>query len=82
MQQPDKHPTRSSPDEDELAEAVADAIAGAVMRLPPETRLRLIAFLHLMEEPGTTRAELDTAPPGFMRLVLTHTGLAPGTRSN
>jgi hypothetical protein len=82
MQQPDNRSARTLPDDGELAEAISDAIADAVMRLPTATRSRILAFLHLMEEPGTTLAELEASRSGVMRLVLTHTGIPAGTRSN
>ena len=82
MQQPDKRSAEIVRNECELAEAITDAIADAVMRLPPLVQSRLLAFIHLMEEPGTTLAELEVAPSGVMRLALTHTGIRTGARSN
>lgn len=82
MQRPDNRSAHPRIDESELAEAISDEIADAVMRLPPTTRSRILAFLHLMEEPGTTLAEIEASRSGVMRLVLTHTGIPPGARSN
>jgi hypothetical protein len=82
MQQPDKRPARTIRNDDELAEEIADAIADAVMRLPAAAQSRILAFLHLMEEPETTIAELEVAPSGVMRLALTHTGIRSGALSN
>jgi hypothetical protein len=82
MQQPDKRSAQLFRSEADLADAVADAIAEAAGRLPPAAQSRLLAFLHLMEEPETTIAELEVAPTGVMRLVLTHTGIRSGARSN
>ena len=82
MQQPDKRSTRTVRSEGEFVDAIADAIADAAMRLPPNVQSRLLAFIHLMEEPETTNAELEVAPSGVMRLTLTHTGVRTGARSN
>jgi hypothetical protein len=82
MQQPDRRSARPIRKEIDLADAVADAIADAAARLPPAAQSRLLAFLHLMEEPETTIAELEVAPSGVMRLALTHTGVRTGARSN
>lgn len=66
----------------ELAAAITGVIADMIMRLSPAAQSRLFAFMHLLEEPETTIAELDVEPTGVMRLALTHTGARPGARSN
>jgi hypothetical protein len=66
----------------ELAAAIKDVIGEMMMRLSPAAQARLLAFMHLLEEPETTIAELDVEPTGVMRLALTHTGARPGARSN
>ena len=82
MQQPDKRSARTVRNEGELADAVGDAIADAARRLPPAAQSRLLAFMHLMDVPETTVAELEVTSSGVMRLALTHTGIRTGARSN
>ncbi len=61
---------RAFPLDGEEAEAVGDAIADMVARLPPKTRLRLVAFLHLLERPETASATFEVSEAGLMRLTL------------
>ncbi|WP_133239313.1 hypothetical protein [Microvirga sp. KLBC 81] len=44
--------------------------------LPPVSRLRLLAFLHLVEQPETMKATLEVQPSGLLRLTL-DTSVAP-----
>ncbi|MEZ0169684.1 hypothetical protein [Microvirga sp. TS319] len=44
--------------------------------LPPVARLRFLAFLHLVEQPGTMAATLEIQPSGTLRLTL-DTAIAP-----
>jgi hypothetical protein len=61
---------RSSPLVGEEAEAVGDAITDMVARLSPKTRLRLVAFLHLLDKPETASATFEVSEAGLMRLTL------------
>jgi len=47
-------------------------------QFPPIVRLRLLAFMHLVEYPDTMRASLEVTPSGSMRLTL-DTEIAPDT---
>ena len=38
--------------------------------MTPLTRLRLIAFMHLVEDPGTLNASLGLTPSGRLSLTL------------
>lgn len=61
---------------DEIAERLHGTLAGILERLPALARVRLLAFLHLVEHPDSTKAFLDVEPSGGLRLVL-ETCVAP-----
>ena len=56
--------------QEEMALAVSDTMLASIALLPASTRLRLLAFLHFVEEPGSLSAELDFAASGDLRLTL------------
>jgi hypothetical protein len=56
--------------QEEMALALSDRLMQSIALLPSITRLRLLAFLHFIEEPKTLSAELDFAASGDLRLTL------------
>ena len=53
-----------------MTDAASQSLAQSVAQLPPIVRLRLLAFMHLVECPDTMRASLEITPSGSMRLTL------------
>ncbi|NBJ11807.1 hypothetical protein [Microvirga arsenatis] len=66
----DESPPLASFVQEEMIDGAPQALAECLARLPPIVRLRLLAFLHLVECPDTMRASLDITPAGSMRLTL------------
>ncbi|MBA1158597.1 hypothetical protein [Microvirga mediterraneensis] len=62
--------------QEELMEHAIQNMAQCLAHFPPIARLRLLAFMHLVEYPDTTRASLEVTPSGSMRLTL-DTKVAP-----
>ncbi|MGO4525492.1 hypothetical protein AB4097_11585 [Microvirga sp. 2MCAF35] len=62
--------------QDELIDRASQNMAHCLAQLPAIARLRLLAFLHLVEYPDTMRASLEITPSGSMRLTL-DTKVAP-----
>ncbi|WP_210485202.1 hypothetical protein [Microvirga antarctica] len=56
--------------QEEMALSITDTMMDSLARLPSVTRLRLLAFLHFVEEPTRLSAELDFADSGDLRLTL------------
>lgn len=54
----------------EIVEAMADTVTDVVARLSPGARLRLLAFLHLLDHPENASATFDLSEAGLMRLTL------------
>ncbi|MFD0464243.1 hypothetical protein ACFQY9_22800 [Microvirga aerilata] len=64
MSLPDEnHPVNSFVQE-EMIENLSQAMAQFLAQWPPVTRLRLLAFMHLVEQPETMKALLEITPPG------------------
>jgi hypothetical protein len=55
---------------EEIVDALADTVTDVIGRLSPDARLRLIAFLHLIEHPETVLADLEVDVSGLLRLTL------------
>jgi hypothetical protein len=55
---------------EEIVDALSDTMNQVVARLPPAARLRLVAFLHLLDRPEATLANLEVDPAGGVRLTL------------
>lgn len=70
MQQPSKLPPGERSLREDLVDALAETVVDVVARLQPVTRLRLLAFMHLFENPETIRAVLDIEATGAVRLTL------------
>ena len=56
--------------EEEMVDCISENLAQLLDLLAPLTRLRLLAFLHLVEQPDTMKATLEVQPSGVMRLTL------------
>jgi hypothetical protein len=69
MQRPDKRASRASL-QAEIDEAIAETISVAATRLSPSTRMRLLAFFHLLEHPENASAKLELSEAGLMQLTL------------
>ncbi|MBL0406455.1 hypothetical protein JKG68_21080 [Microvirga aerilata] len=77
MSLPDEnHPVNSFVQE-EMIENLSQAMAQFLAQWPPVTRLRLLAFMHLVEQPETMKALLEITPSGSLRLTL-DTDVTPG----
>jgi len=70
MTQPDRNFDLSSFAQEEIADTLARSVALVIPQLPPITRLRLLAFIHLLERPEAMRADLDIEASGGLRLTL------------
>ena len=74
MSLPDaNHPVASPiPEEptEEMTEALPRTLLQALEQMNPVVRLRLMAFLHLIEAPGALKASLEFKPAGQLRLTL------------
>lgn len=57
--------------------AVGDSILQVIAGLSPISRLRILAFLHLLERPEALRTWLEVGPSGDLRLTLATTTLSP-----
>jgi hypothetical protein len=56
--------------QEEMALSMSDKMMNSIASLPSVTRLRLLAFLHFVDEPKSLSAELDFAASGDLRLTL------------
>jgi hypothetical protein len=56
--------------QEEMTDTLAQTVTHLIPRLSPITRLRLLAFMHLLENPETMTADLDVEPSGCLRLTL------------
>ncbi len=70
MSLPDENPPLSLSVQEEMTDAASQSMAQSVAQFPPIVRLRLLAFMHLVECPDTMRASLEITPSGSMRLTL------------
>jgi hypothetical protein len=62
--------------QEEMIDNLSETLSQLLGALPPVARLRLLAFMHLVENPDTTKATLEVEPSGSMRLTL-DTEVAP-----
>ena len=56
--------------QEEAIESLSRTVAQVLERMPPLARLRLIAFMHLVEDPGALNASLGLTPSGRLSLTL------------
>ena len=78
MSLPDENVPLASFVQEEMIDRVSQSLAQCLAQLPPIVRLRLLAFMHLVEFPDTMKASLELTPSGSMRLVL-DTKIVPDT---
>jgi hypothetical protein len=76
MSLPDETTPLASFVQEELADGISKNLGQLLTLLPSVARLRLLAFLHLVEQPDTMRATLEVQPSGLLRLTL-DTAVAP-----
>lgn len=76
MSLPKEKPPLASFVDEELLEGISENLIQLLDLLPPVARLRLLAFLHLVEQPGTMKATLEVQASGSLRLTL-DTAIAP-----
>jgi hypothetical protein len=77
MSLPDENHPVASFVQEEMIENLTQAMAQFLAQWPPVTRLRLLAFMHLVEQPETMKALLEITPSGSLRLTL-DTDVTPG----
>lgn len=70
MSRPDEEFSLITFVQDEMVEDLSENLARLLDLLPSVTRLRLLAFMHLVEHPGTMRATLEVHSSGSLRLTL------------
>jgi hypothetical protein len=76
MSLPDETTPLTSFVQEELANGISKNLGQLLPLLPSIARLRLLAFLHLVEQPDTMKATLEVQPSGLLRLTL-DTAVAP-----
>jgi hypothetical protein len=70
MSRADRKPALALALREEIVDALSDTMGDVVARLSPAARLRLVAFLHLLDRPEATFANLEVDPSGEVRLTL------------
>ncbi len=70
MSLPDETPPVASFIREEMIDGATQTLAVCLSHLPPIVRLRLVAFMHLVEDPTALKAALEITPSGSMRLTL------------
>ena len=70
MSQPDENAPLSSFVQEEMINGVSETLSQCLAQLPRIVRLRLLAFMHLVENPDTMKAALEITPSGAMRIVM------------
>jgi hypothetical protein len=78
MSLPEENPPLSHLVQEEMMNRASQNLVHCLAQFPPIVRLRLLAFMHLVEYPDTLRASLEVTPSGSMRLTL-DTEIAPDT---
>jgi hypothetical protein len=70
MSRADQDPPIAHALREQIVEALSDTMRDVVARLSPAARLRLLAFLHLLDRPEAALANLEIEPSGAVRLTL------------
>src|SRR4051794_34978888 len=70
MSTPDRMPAIAMALREEIVDALTETITDVIARLSPAARLRLVAFLHLLDRPEAALADLDVDQSGIVRLTL------------
>ncbi|MCG7392004.1 hypothetical protein MHY87_03700 [Microvirga sp. ACRRW] len=76
MSLPEERPPLASFIHEEMSQGISNNLSQLLDLLPSVARLRLVAFLHLVEQPDTMKATLEVQPSGLLRLTL-DTTVAP-----
>jgi hypothetical protein len=63
--------------QEEMMRAIGDNILQIIAGLSPISRLRVLAFLHLLERPEALRTWLEVDPSGDLRLTLATANPSP-----
>jgi hypothetical protein len=78
MSLPEDNPPLSTLVQEDMIDRASQNFVHCLAQFPPIVRLRLLAFMHLVEYPDTLKASLEITPSGSMRLTL-DTKVAPGS---
>lgn len=79
MSLPDEDIPPASFIRDEAISRLSQTLVQIVDQFPPTVRLRMLAFVHLIENAETLKASLEVEPAGHLRLILdTHVTPARG----
>jgi hypothetical protein len=70
MSLPDRNCPAASFAQEEAAECLSRTLTHLLEQMTPLARLRIIAFLHLIEDPGALNASLGLTPSGRLSLTL------------
>lgn len=70
MSRPEENLPLASFIQEEMIDCLSKALTGVLAQLTPVARLRLLAFIHLVEDPKAMRASLELEPSGSLRLTL------------
>lgn len=70
MSQPDEKLALASFVQEEMINNTNETLLELLEQLPIVVRLRLLAFMHLMENPGSVQATLEVQASGSLRLTL------------
>jgi hypothetical protein len=70
MSLPDRNCPVTSFAQEEAAECLSRTLTHVLEQMTPLARLRLIAFLHLIEDPEALNASLRLTPSGCLSLTL------------
>jgi hypothetical protein len=76
MSLPDEKLGLASFVQEEMVEGLSENLSRLLDLVPPLVRLRLLAFMHLVEQPEAMKATLEVQPSGLLRLTL-DTAVAP-----
>lgn len=70
MSLPDEEFPLASFLEEEMVDGLSETLGHLVALAHPVVRLRLLAFMHLVEQPENMQATLEVLPSGLLRLTL------------
>jgi hypothetical protein len=70
MSLPDESHPMTSFVQEEMIDNLTQAMTQCLAQWPPVARLRLLAFMHLVEQPETMKVLLEITPSGSLRLTL------------
>ncbi len=70
MSLPEENPPLSCFVQEDIMDRASQNMAQCLAQFPPIVRLRLLAFMHLVEYPDSLKASLEFTAAGSMRLTL------------